>query len=68
MLVFYFEVLLNMSRLPYTLLMYVVVFSTLGHPWLASIQISRRGKLETAMIGSLLPRVAQLLLLHAARR
>jgi hypothetical protein len=67
MLEFYFEVLLNMSRLPYTLLMHVAIFSTLGQPWLASIQSSRRGRPETTTVGSLLPRAAPLLLPHAAR-
>jgi hypothetical protein len=68
MLKFYFEVLLNMSKLPYTLLMHVDVFSILGQLWLASIQSSRRGRPETAMVGSLLPRAAPLLLPHTARR
>jgi hypothetical protein len=48
------------------LLMHVAVFSTLGHPWLASIRNSRRGRPETATRGSLLPR-AILLLPHARR-
>jgi hypothetical protein len=68
MLEFYFKVLLNMYRLPYTLLMHVDVFSTLGQPWLASIQISWRGRPETAIIGLLLPRLAPFLLPHVARR
>jgi hypothetical protein len=52
MLEFYFEVLLNMLEL---LLVHVVVFLTLVQPWLASIWSSRRGRLETATGGLLLP-------------
>jgi hypothetical protein len=68
MLEFYFEVLLNMSRLPYTLLIHIVVFSTLGQSWLESIRSSRRGSPETATVGLLLPRATPLILLHVARR
>jgi hypothetical protein len=67
MLEFYFEVLLSMHRLPYTLLMHVV-FSILGQPWLASIRSSQRGRLETDTGGSLLPRATPLLLSCVARR
>jgi hypothetical protein len=43
------------------LLMHIAIFLTLGQSWLASIQSSRRGRLKTAMGGSLLPRAAPLL-------
>jgi hypothetical protein len=48
------------------LLMHVAIFSILGQPWLAIIRSSRRGRLETTMGCSLLPRVAPLLP-HARR-
>jgi hypothetical protein len=49
------------------LLMHIAIFLTLGQSWLASIQSSRRGRLKTAMGGSLLPRAAPLLLPRARR-
>jgi hypothetical protein len=49
------------------LLMHVAIFSTLGQPWLASIQSSRRGRLETATGDSLLPQAAPLLLPRSKR-
>jgi hypothetical protein len=64
MLEFYFEVLLNMLEL---LLVHVVVFLTLVQPWLASIWSSRRGRLETATGGLLLPWAAPLLLPRVKR-
>jgi hypothetical protein len=48
--------------------MHVTVFLILYQPWLASIQNSQRGRPETAMGGSILPRATPLLLPHAARR
>jgi hypothetical protein len=61
---FYFELLLNMLEL---LLMHIAIFSTIGQPWLASIQSSWRGRSETATGGSLLPRATPLLLPHVRR-
>jgi hypothetical protein len=49
-------------------LMHVAVFSTLGQPWLVSIQSSQRGMPEFATGRSLLSRAAPLFLPHVCRR
>jgi hypothetical protein len=49
-------------------LMHVAIFLTLGQSWLASIRSSWRGRPETTIGGSLLPRATPLLLPRVAKR
>jgi hypothetical protein len=51
---------LVITPLYFDYLVHVVVFSTLGQLWLASIRSSRRGRPETATGGLLLPRAKPL--------